>query len=95
MDQRVRRGQTRIVDESLIKEYRVGPKTETFPPPEGKKPDAVYENPTNEETAALYRLNGGEIYMMYRRRARVLTFADYNPLHIDPTPGKKMGKPSI
>ena len=52
-----------------------GPKTQNFPPPEGKQPDAVFENPTNEETAALYRLNG-----------------DYNPLHIDPTPGKKMGE---
>lgn len=51
-----------------------GPKGENFPPPQGKKPDAVHENPTNQETAALYRLNG-----------------DYNPLHIDPTPGKKMG----
>ncbi|KAK4495715.1 hypothetical protein PRZ48_012983 [Zasmidium cellare] len=51
-----------------------GPKNESFPPPQGKKPDAVYEQPTNDETAALYRLNG-----------------DYNPLHIDPTPGKKMG----
>lgn len=51
-----------------------GPKTETFPPPEGKKPDVTYENHTNEETAILYRLNG-----------------DYNPLHIDPKPGKAMG----
>lgn len=51
-----------------------GPKTESFPPPEGKKPDVVYENPTTAETAILYRLNG-----------------DYNPLHIDPKPGKAMG----
>ncbi|KAF7192213.1 putative dehydratase NIT22 [Pseudocercospora fuligena] len=51
-----------------------GPKTETFPPPEGKAPDAVNEFHTNEETAILYRLNG-----------------DYNPLHIDPKPGKAMG----
>jgi len=51
-----------------------GPKGENFPPPEGKKPDAVHENPTNSDTPVLYRLNG-----------------DYNPLHIDPTPGKKMG----
>lgn len=51
-----------------------GPKTESFPPPKGKQPDAVFENPTNDETAALYRLNG-----------------DYNPLHIDPKPGKAMG----
>lgn len=51
-----------------------GPKGQNFPPPEGRKPDAVHENQTSEQTAALYRLNG-----------------DYNPLHIDPTPGKKMG----
>lgn len=52
-----------------------GPKTENFPVPEGKAPDAVFENPTNDETAALYRLNG-----------------DYNPLHIDPKPGKVSGQ---
>ncbi|EME88634.1 uncharacterized protein MYCFIDRAFT_149244 [Pseudocercospora fijiensis CIRAD86] len=51
-----------------------GPKTETFPPPQGKAPDVVNEFATNEETAILYRLNG-----------------DYNPLHIDPKPGKAMG----
>lgn len=51
-----------------------GPKAETFPPPTGKQPDAVFEQPTTQETAVLYRLNG-----------------DYNPLHIDPTPGKEMG----
>ncbi|CAK4031950.1 Peroxisomal multifunctional enzyme type 2 [Lecanosticta acicola] len=51
-----------------------GPKTESFPPPEGKRPDMTYENPTTAETTALYRLNG-----------------DYNPLHIDPQPGKAMG----
>lgn len=52
-----------------------GPKTQNFPPPEGKRPDEVVENQTSEETAVLYRLNG-----------------DYNPLHIDPVPGKKMGE---
>ncbi|CAK1360071.1 Peroxisomal multifunctional enzyme type 2 [Cercospora beticola] len=51
-----------------------GASAKSYPVPKDKSPDAVFENPTNEETAALYRLNG-----------------DYNPLHIDPTPGKKMG----
>ena len=35
-----------------------GPKAENFPPPEGKKPDAVHEHQTAAETAHLYRLNG-------------------------------------
>lgn len=35
-----------------------GPKTESFPPPEGKRPDAVYEQPVSPEAALLYRLNG-------------------------------------
>ena len=35
-----------------------GPKAQTFPPPEGKKPDAVYEHATDAQTAHLYRLNG-------------------------------------
>lgn len=32
-----------------------GPATENFPPPEGKKPDAVYEHQTTPESALLYR----------------------------------------
>ncbi|RDW66200.1 thioesterase ester dehydrase-isomerase-3 [Coleophoma cylindrospora] len=51
-----------------------GPATESFPPPQGKKPDAVVSHQTTPDSAALYRLNG-----------------DYNPLHITPEPGKKMG----
>ncbi|RPA92957.1 peroxisomal dehydratase [Choiromyces venosus 120613-1] len=51
-----------------------GPKTENFPPPEGKAPDATFAQPTSPEIALLYRLNG-----------------DYNPLHADPTVGKKIG----
>ena len=35
-----------------------GPKGQNYPPPEGKKPDAVHEQATNAETAHLYRLNG-------------------------------------
>ena len=35
-----------------------GPKSQNFPPPEGKKPDAVYEHQTTLETPHLYRLNG-------------------------------------
>lgn len=35
-----------------------GPKGESFPPPEGKQPDAVYEHQTTAESALLYRLNG-------------------------------------
>ncbi|EPS27676.1 hypothetical protein PDE_02620 [Penicillium oxalicum 114-2] len=35
-----------------------GPATVNFPPPEGKKPDAVHVIQTNMETAHLYRLNG-------------------------------------
>ena len=35
-----------------------GPATETFPPPKGKKPDAVLERQTTAETALAYRLNG-------------------------------------
>jgi peroxisomal enoyl-CoA hydratase 2 len=35
-----------------------GPKSQNFPPPEGKAPDAVYEHQTTAETPHLYRLNG-------------------------------------
>jgi acyl dehydratase len=35
-----------------------GPATVNFPPPKGKKPDVVFEDQTNRETALLYRLNG-------------------------------------
>jgi len=35
-----------------------GPATENFPPPAGKKPDAVVTHQTNKESALLYRLNG-------------------------------------
>ncbi|TKA72313.1 hypothetical protein B0A49_03716 [Cryomyces minteri] len=35
-----------------------GPKSVNYPPPEGKKPDAVYTLQTNKESAHLYRLNG-------------------------------------
>jgi peroxisomal enoyl-CoA hydratase 2 len=35
-----------------------GPKTQSYPPPEGKKPDVVYEHPISLEAAHLYRLNG-------------------------------------
>ena len=35
-----------------------GPKGKNYPPPESKKPDAVYEDPTKPETGHLYRLNG-------------------------------------
>ena len=35
-----------------------GPKSQNYPPPEGKKPDAVYEHQTTPDSAHLYRLNG-------------------------------------
>ncbi|GAB7339397.1 hypothetical protein MBLNU457_6035t1 [Dothideomycetes sp. NU457] len=35
-----------------------GPKTENYPPPQGREADARYEFQTNEGTALLYRLNG-------------------------------------
>ncbi|KAF7588296.1 hypothetical protein BBP40_005921 [Aspergillus hancockii] len=35
-----------------------GPSTVNYPPPEGKKPDAVHVVQTSTETALLYRLNG-------------------------------------
>ncbi|KAH9844866.1 MaoC like domain [Teratosphaeria destructans] len=35
-----------------------GPKTVSYPPPEGKEPDVVYEHPIRAEAAHLYRLNG-------------------------------------
>ncbi|ESZ91853.1 hypothetical protein SBOR_7759 [Sclerotinia borealis F-4128] len=35
-----------------------GPATQNFPPPEGKKPDAIMEHQTTKESALLYRLNG-------------------------------------
>lgn len=35
-----------------------GPKGKNYPPPEGKQPDATYEQPTLPETGHLYRLNG-------------------------------------
>lgn len=35
-----------------------GPATISFPPPEGKQPDAVLENQISKEAALLYRLNG-------------------------------------
>ena len=33
----------------------IGPATVNFPPPEGKKPDAVHTYQTNAESALLYR----------------------------------------
>ncbi|KAI9757936.1 MAG: 26S proteasome regulatory subunit 6A [Chaenotheca gracillima] len=35
-----------------------GPATQSFPPPQGKKPDAVHTLQTTKESAHLYRLNG-------------------------------------
>ncbi|KAI9734680.1 MAG: hypothetical protein M1834_002282 [Cirrosporium novae-zelandiae] len=35
-----------------------GPSTVNYPPPQGKRPDFVYELQTNRESALLYRLNG-------------------------------------
>ncbi|KAL6718899.1 hypothetical protein ACLMJK_003134 [Lecanora helva] len=35
-----------------------GPSTVNYPPPEGKRPDAVHTLQTTKETAHLYRLNG-------------------------------------
>ena len=35
-----------------------GPATVSYPPPQGKKPDAVHTLQTNAESALLYRLNG-------------------------------------
>ncbi|WPH02143.1 Hypothetical protein R9X50_00499800 [Acrodontium crateriforme] len=35
-----------------------GPKNPSYMPPEGKKPDVVFEHATTAETAHLYRLNG-------------------------------------
>lgn len=35
-----------------------GPATVNYPPPEGKKPDAVVEHQTTKDSALLYRLNG-------------------------------------
>ncbi|TAQ88780.1 hypothetical protein B7494_g2872 [Chlorociboria aeruginascens] len=35
-----------------------GPATKNFPPPEGKKPDAIVSHQTTKESALLYRLNG-------------------------------------
>jgi len=35
-----------------------GPATVNFPPPQGKKPDAVVSHQTTKESALLYRLNG-------------------------------------
>lgn len=40
-----------------------GASAKSYPVPKDKSPDAVFENPTNEETAALYRLNGGEFFL--------------------------------
>ncbi len=35
-----------------------GPATANFPPPQGRQPDAVFEDQTNAQSALLYRLNG-------------------------------------
>ncbi|RDL42208.1 Thioesterase ester dehydrase-isomerase [Venustampulla echinocandica] len=35
-----------------------GPATQNFPPPQGKKPDAVVSHQTTRDSALLYRLNG-------------------------------------
>lgn len=35
-----------------------GPATVNYPPPQGRKPDAVFEDQTTKQSALLYRLNG-------------------------------------
>jgi peroxisomal enoyl-CoA hydratase 2 len=68
-----------------------GPVTENFPPPAGKKPDAVVNYQTTKESALLYR------YVESRSQVEEATAknrrlnGDYNPLHATPEPGKKMG----
>ncbi|KAJ9649458.1 hypothetical protein H2199_000233 [Coniosporium tulheliwenetii] len=44
--------------QELVDERGRCPKTVNFPPPEGKKPDAVVEHQTTPTSAHLYRLNG-------------------------------------
>ncbi len=40
-------------------DVRIGPATVNFPPPEGKKPDAVHTLQTTKESAHLYRYVNG------------------------------------
>ncbi len=67
-----------------------GPATENFPPPKGKKPDAVVSHQTTKESALLYRYvfmcGYGKGIANYSRLN-----GDYNPLHATPEPGAKMG----
>jgi hypothetical protein len=49
----------------------IGPATVNFPPPEGKKPDAVHVVQTNLETAHLYR------YVL----RNLLNYQDIKPAH--------------
>jgi peroxisomal enoyl-CoA hydratase 2 len=39
----------------MLKYRRLGPSTVNYPPPQGKKPDAVSVDQTSFETALLYR----------------------------------------
>ncbi|GBF60317.1 enoyl-CoA hydratase [Trichophyton mentagrophytes] len=70
-----------------------GPASVNFLPPQGKGPDAVHEYQTTENTAMLYR----QAFILSSpagSASNMDTFrlnGDYNPLHADPAPGKKMG----
>ena len=67
-----------------------GPATEAYPPPAGKKPDAIVEHQTTKESALLYRY----VFLICPRRPktnRIRLNGDYNPLHATPEPGQKMG----
>ena len=69
-----------------------GPKTVNYPPPEGREPDVVHRTVLSKEAALLYRFDDRSVYRGIH--VNVLSCrlnGDYNPLHADPEPGKKMG----
>lgn len=69
-----------------------GPATENFPPPQGKKPDAVVSHQTTAESALLYRYGSSNMIVIWSWGANIGRLnGDYNPLHATPEPGQKMG----
>ena len=81
------------LDSSIREEltWRAGPPTINYPPPEGRKADAVHVMQTNAESALLYRYQNLRDSSDAQVLMEVRLNGDYNPLHATPEPGQKMG----
>ncbi|WEW55029.1 hypothetical protein PRK78_000457 [Emydomyces testavorans] len=73
-----------------------GPATVNYPPPKGRNPDVVCEYQTTALTPLLYRYGHTFAWVYFQQGSLSINHlsslnGDYNPLHADPEPGKKMG----